>query len=89
MIPASYVTGMEICTLLSCRVEGNSSLSLWEKRHKNQRRLTKTRVKTLEVELRLTPRRCHVDLDIFLDVLGIGLEFDLEAFLQARDHVRC
>lgn len=29
MNPGSYFTGMEICTVLSFRVEGSSSLSLW------------------------------------------------------------
>lgn len=32
MSPASYFTGMEICTVLSFRVEASSSLSLWGKR---------------------------------------------------------
>lgn len=39
-------------------------------------------VKTLEVELFLTPCRRHVDLDKFLHIFRIGLELDLEAFLQ-------
>lgn len=50
---------------------------------KNDRHRTKTR----GVELLFTPRCRHVDLDKFLDVFGIGLEFDLEAFLQTRGHV--
>lgn len=82
MIPASYLTGMDICTLLSCRVEGSSSLSLWEKQDKNQHPPDQNAVKTLEVELFLTPCRRHVDLDKFLHIFRIGLELDLEAFLQ-------
>lgn len=39
-------------------------------------------VDTLELTLFITPCCCHVDLDKFLHIFGIGLKLDLEAFLQ-------
>lgn len=95
MSPASYFTGMEICTKLSWRVDINSSLSLWEIKNKittsvrfqytdTAQNPYKANLLKLDVEdetVILSPGSRHVDLNHLLNKLRTDLKYDSESFL--------
>lgn len=90
MSPASYFTGMEICTALSFRVEASSSLSLWGHLKRNLYNSITQRVKLmwkLNTLLILSPCRRHIDLNHPLNVFRIHLKFHFEDFLWKSDHI--
>lgn len=92
MTPAWYRTGMEICTELSRRVEGSSSLSLWPGDSRKQKMWA---TGTLSPEWKqfffifwvgnkslTSPSCCDVDLNELLDVFGVRLKRHSELLLQ-------
>lgn len=87
MTPASYFTGMEICTVLSCRVDSSSSLSLWVK---DQRFSKKNNFwgdrKQQNIMLLLSPCGSHIYLNHWLNVSRVRVEYDFETSLQTSDH---